>query len=294
MNDLVAFLRRYSKWIVFAVYVVLSSVLLFNSDPYRRHLWLTSASTVSAGLYDAGNSVTSYFNLRATNNDLNHRNAELEAEVVNLREQLQRLRLANYVDTMPMPEGVQHFDFIVADVINNITHRPYNYITIDKGTLDGVRPELGVIDHSGVVGTVSVAGPHYARVISLLNPNFRLSCKLKGSDNFGSLVWPGDDPTMAQLEELPRHTVFASGDTVVTSGYSAVFPAGIPVGTIVDDGGKHKENFFTLKVRLFADFTRLSNVQVVVNNFRDEIEQVEQTSLTTESGANTNPANKAN
>ncbi|MDO4319490.1 MAG: rod shape-determining protein MreC [Bacteroidales bacterium] len=275
MKDLLDFFRRYSKWCVFVLYVVLSCLLLFNGDPYRRHLWLTSASAVASGLYDTGNNVSSYFNLREVNDDLNHRNAVLESEVINLREQLNSLRLENYTDTLVSPDSVDHFDFIVANVINNSIHHPYNYLTVDKGTLDGVQPEMGVIDHSGVVGTISVAGPHYSRVISLLNPNFRLSCKIKGSEHFGSLVWDGDDPQVALLEELPRHTVFTAGDTIVTSGYSAVFPAGLPVGVIVEDHKDHKENFFTLRVKLFADFTRLSNVQIVVNNYRDEILEVE-------------------
>ena len=292
MKDLIEFLRRYSKWLVFALYVVLSCLLLSSGDPYRHHLWLTMASSVAGGIHDAGSSVGAYFNLRSTNEDLNRRNAQLEAEVLNLREQLQALRIAGFVDTLRVDSGVPHFDFIVANVISNSVHHPFNYITIDKGTADGVRPELGVIDHSGVVGTVSVAGEHYSRVISLLNPNFRLSCKIRNSEHFGSLVWDGNDPTVALLEELPRHTVFHTGDTVVTSGFSNVFPAGLPVGVIIDDADNHKENFFTLRVRLFADFTRLSNVQVVVNNLRDEIDAVENTPLTGNAQANTNPANK--
>ena len=75
--------------------------------------------------------------------------------------------------------------------------------------------------------------------------------------------------------ELPRHTVYATGDTIITSGYSAVFPAGLPVGTIIDDGVNHNQNFFTLRIKLFADFARLSNVQVVVDNYRDELVEVE-------------------
>lgn len=292
MKDLIEFLRRYSKWLVFAVYVVASCLLLSGSDPYRRYLWLTSASAVAGSVYEMGNSVTSYFDLKATNEDLNRRNAELETRVVNLTEQLQDLQLKTFTDTMPTPDSVPHFGFIVANVINNSTHHPYNYLTINKGTADGVRPEQGVIDHSGVVGTVSVAGEHYARVISLLNPNFRLSCKIKNSEHFGSLVWDGLDPATALLEELPRHTVFRTGDTIVTSGYSAVFPAGLPVGVIVDDADNHKENFFTLKIKLFADFSRLSNVQVVVNNRRDEIMEVENTSLTGNSESNINPGNR--
>ena len=289
MRDLFEFLRHYSKWLVFALYVVLSGVLLFNSDPYRRHLWLTSASTVAGAVYDAAGSVTSYFNLRETNDDLNRRNAQLQAEVTNLTEQLQQLRLEQYSDTMVVRDSVPHFRFIVANVINNSTHRPYNYITIDKGTDDGVQAELGVIDHSGVVGTVSVAGPHYSRIISLLNPNFRLSCKIKGSEHFGSLVWDGVDPSIALLEELPRHTRFTTGDTVVTSGFSAVFPAGLPVGVIVDDARGHNENFFTLRVKLFADFSRLSNVQVVVNSRRDEVLEVENTPVGGEPATTDNP-----
>lgn len=292
MKDLIDFLRRYSRWLVFIVYVTLSCVLLSRSDPYRHHLWLTSASTVAGAVHDAGSSISSYFNLRSTNDDLNRRNAALEAEVLNLREELGRMRLEGYTDTMPTPEGVDHFDFIVANVINNSIHRPYNYITIDRGTADGVTAELGVIDHSGVVGTVSVAGPHYARVISLLNPNFRLSCKIKGSEHFGSLVWDGNDPSVALLEELPRHTVFTTGDTVVTSGFSAVFPAGLPVGVIIDDTDNHKENFFTLRVKLFADFSRLSDVQVVVNNRRAEVLEVEDSPLAGNSDANQNPADR--
>lgn len=282
MKEVFEFLRHYSKWVVFAMYIVASCLLLFNSDPYRHHLWMTSASSVASGIYEVSNNVTSYFNLRDANSDLNHRNAELEAEVTNLREQLNRLELLNYTDTMPTPDSVQHFEFIVANVINNSIHHTHNYLTINRGTADGVRPEQGVIDHSGVVGTVSVAGPHYSRVISLLNPNFRLSCKIKGSEHFGSLWWDGKDPRIALLEELPRHTKFVTGDTVVTSGYSAVFPAGIPVGVIVDGDEHHNENFFTLRVKLFADFSRLSNVQVVKNNHHDEVIAIEDTDSDTD------------
>lgn len=279
MKEFFGFFRRYVKWLVLIVYVTVSCLLLFNSDPYRQHVWLTSAASVSGAIYQVGHNVTSFFSLREVNDDLNRRNAVLEAEVANLREEIARMKLAGFTDTMPTPDSVAHFNFIVANVINNSVHHPYNYITIDKGSNDGIRPEMGVIDHSGVVGTVSAVGPRFSRVISLLNPNFRLSCKIKGSEHFGSLVWDGEDPSRAMLEELPRHTVFSPGDTVVTSGYSSVFPAGLPVGVILPDDRNHSENFFTLPVELFADFTRLSNVQVVVNNHREELMSVEENNI---------------
>ena len=276
MRELFDFFIRNSKWFVFAIFVVISCMLLFQDNPYQRHVYLTSANSVSSAVYQISHNVTSYFNLREINEDLNRRNAALEQEVVNLRESLQKYAEAEFKDTLVVDSGVTHFNFIVAHVINNSISRPYNYLTIDKGSNDGLRAELGVVDQNGVVGIISVVGKRSSRVISLLNPDFRLSCKIKGSEHFGSLVWDGNDPTTALLEELPRHTIYKPGDTVVTSGYSAVFPPGLPVGLILDDDKDHNENFFTLKVKLFADFTALSNVQVVMNNYGEELAEIEQ------------------
>ena len=259
MNELFGFIVRHSKWLVFAFFVTISCTLLFNDDPYRRHVFMTSAGRMAATVYKGANNVTSYFDLREINGDLNRRNAELQAEIVRMQETIDRLREQNYTDTLALDSGVRHFDFIVAHVINNSISHPFNYLTINKGSSDGIKPELGVIDRNGVVGIVSTTGAHSARVISLLNPHFRLSCKIKRSDYFGSLVWDGANPSQALLEELPRHTVFEPGDTIVTSGYSAVFPSGLPVGVIIGADTDRNQNFFTLRVRLLADFTTLGN-----------------------------------
>lgn len=274
MNELFLFFRKYSKWFVFAVFVIISCVLLVNSNPYHQHLYLTSAGRAVSSVYKSGSMLSSYLNLRSINEDLNRRNAELQAEIAAQNQLIESYRELGYKDTLVIDSGVRQFDFIVAHVINNSIARPFNYITINKGSRAGIRPELGVIDQNGVVGIVSNVGPGSARVISLLNPNFRLSCKIKRSDYFGSLVWDGKDPREALLEELPRHTVFRTGDTIVTSGYSAVFPEGLPVGVIMPDNDEHNENFFTLRVRLLADFTTLGNVQVVVNNYRAELDSL--------------------
>ncbi len=271
MNELFGFIVRHSKWLVFAFFVTISCTLLFNDDPYRRHVFMTSAGRMAATVYKGANNVTSYFDLREINGDLNRRNAELQAEIVRMQETIDRLREQNFTDTLAIDSGVRHFDFIVAHVINNSISHPFNYLTINKGSSDGIKPELGVIDRNGVVGIVSTTGAHSARVISLLNPHFRLSCKIKRSDYFGSLVWDGANPSEALLEELPRHTVFEPGDTIVTSGYSAVFPSGLPVGVIIGADTDRNQNFFTLRMRLLADFTTLGNVQVVINNQAEEI-----------------------
>lgn len=275
MHELFSFFIRWSKWFVFVFFVALSCALLFSGNPYQHHVYLTSANSVASGIYNMRNSVASYFDLREINEDLNLRNAALESEVLALREQIREADARIQSDTMHLPGVLAQYNFVVAHVISNSIARAHNYITINKGSDDGIAPEMGVIDRNGVVGIVNVTGPHSARIISLLNPHFKLSCKIKGSEHFGSLVWDGNDPQRAILEELPKHTIFHKGDTIVTSGYSAVFPEGLPVGTIEGTARGADDNFFTLRIKLLTDFTALSTVKVISNTDLQEIRSIE-------------------
>ena len=235
---------------------------------------MTSAGAFTSSVYKCANNITSYFHLHDINEDLQSQCANLELEVLTLKNQIRTYQEKYNIDSTSVPKELRQYEFILAHVINNSINKPYNYITINKGLKDGIKPEMGVVDQNGVVGIVNVVGENSARIISLLNPNLRLSCKIKGNENFGSLVWDGEDPTIALLEELPRHTVFHKGDTIVTSGFSSVFPEGIPIGTIISDKRGQNENFFTLKVKLRTDFTKLSTVRVVVNNMKEEIDSL--------------------
>ena len=162
----------------------------------------------------AANNVSSYFNLREINESLQYQNSSLELEGLKLRAQLQHYEEKYSIDSMGLPTWLSQFDYIHAHVINNSTNKPHNYITINKGMKDGIMPEMGVLDQNGVVGIVNVVGENSARIISMLNSNIKLSCKIKGTKNVGSLIWDGVNPTIANLEELPRHSVFKKGDTV--------------------------------------------------------------------------------
>lgn len=271
MRDLIGFILRYSTWLLFIFYVVLSTVLLVSSGPYQRHLWMTSAGAVSSTVYDVSHNVTSYFYLREENEDLQERNGALESEVASLKYELRSLREQLHADTMQSNGPFRPFEFIVASVTNNSIAMPHNYITLNKGSKDGVQPEMGVVDQNGVVGVVNLVSDHHSRVISMLNPDFRLSCKVRGNDAFGSLVWDGREVDESVLEELPKHAVYTVGDTVVTSGFSAVFPEGIPIGTVKETMRDEDDNFVKLKVKLFTDFTRLGTVRVVVSNDKEDL-----------------------
>ena len=275
MRQLVDFFVRHGAWFVFILLVGVSCLMLFRGNPYQQAVYMTSAGAVSSSVYGAANSVTGYFNLRTINDDLQERLSSLEMENLALHRRLQRAEELAYADTVTPDSALTPYRFITARVINNSIAHSNNFITINRGSDDGVMPEMGVIDRNGIVGIVNVTGRHTARVISMLNSDLRLSCKVKGSDAFGSLVWDGRSPRFAVLEELPRHVEFAIGDTVITSGYSVVFPEGIPVGIVRERQRDADDNFYSLRVELLTDFSTLSTVRVIENFLKDEIEEVE-------------------
>ena len=261
---------------LFAIYVVLSCAFLFSYNPYQQSVYLTSANSVSAGIYGMASNVTEYFNLHDINEDLQQRNSHLEKRVLELEARLQLYAENDIALSLAADTTLSRFVFIVAHVINNSISRPDNYITINKGSADGIKPEMGVVDQNGVIGKVNVVGEHSSRVISLLNSNLRISSKVRGSGQVGSLVWDGRDSRFAILEELPRHSTFNVGDTVVTSGFSSTFPEGVPIGIVESEMKDYDENFYTLRIKLFTDFSKLSIVRVVVDNMADELRIVEQ------------------
>lgn len=275
MDNLLYLYLKWRPWMLFIIYAVLSCVLLFGSNPYQHSVYLTSANSITAKIYSTSTSITSYFNLRDINEDLQRRNAELELEALRMRQRIQTLEEYELNATTRPDSSLMRYNFIVAHVINSTTSRSHNYITLNKGSIDGVKPEMGVVDQNGVIGKVDVVGKHSSRVISLLNDYFRLSCKVKNSSHVGSLAWDGKDSRYALLLEIPRHSVFNIGDTIVTSGYSTAFPEGVPVGIVEQGMTDYDENFLTARIRLLTDFSKLGMVRLVIDNLSDEIKTVE-------------------
>lgn len=280
MRNLIEFILKYSGAFLFTFLFVLGLALLVSNGRFHSSVWFTSANAVSSRIYGVSNGVTGYFNLRSINSSLQESNARLENEVLNLREQLAAYR--SMLNDTSDASGTQRFDYVLATVLNNSVRRPRNYFTIDKGEAEGVRPGMGVVDQNGVVGVINVAGRHTARVISLLNTTQHVSVRLKGTDIVGSLSWKVNDPKVAYMEEVPRHTQFSIGDTVVTSGYSTTFPAGIPIGVVTGRIKTENDNFYVLKVRLAGDFGTLSTVRVLRDGLKEEMDSLVQFDITTE------------
>ena len=265
MWKLVQFFVKNSPFFVYLFYAVISIFLLVRFNPYHNSVYLSSANEVVGDIYSLTGNVSSYFGLKQINQDLIERNGELEKEIQILKELLRD----QYAE-IQLNDSLTKYDFVVAQVINNSVSQLENYITLNKGSKDGIAPQMGVVDQNGIIGIVSNVSEHYSVVISILNPKLRLSAKVKGSDYFGSLVWNGKNARIALLEELPRHIEFQTGDTIVTSGFSAAFPEGIPVGIVEGYSEQRNNNFYTLRVELSADFSRLNDVRVIINKEQDE------------------------
>lgn len=270
MRNLLNFLIKYNYWFLFLLLEVTSFVLLFRFNHYQQSVYFTSANGVSGKVYDVSGGISSYFHLKSVNGDLLDRNMLLEQRVAFLEKTL----IEKGMDSVRLyslerlePEAYRIFK---ANVIKNSLSRENNYMTLDRGTAEGIRPEMGVVDANGVVGIVYKTSPHYSLVISLLNSKSSISCKIVGSDYFGYLKWEGSDSRFAYLKDLPRHAEFNLGDTVVTSGYSTVFPEGAIVGTVDDMSDSHDGLSYLLKIKLATDFGKVSDVRVISRSGQEE------------------------
>ena len=276
MRNLLNFFLKYNYWFLFILLEVISFALLFRFNNYQGSAFFTSSNQVAGMAYEAANNVTGYFHLKSINDDLVQKNVELELQMERLRSALMELTSDSTGLERMKSDALKGYDIYRANVINNSLTHVDNYITLDKGENDGIRSEMGVINGSGVVGIVYQTSANYSVVIPILNSKSSISCKIKQSDYFGFLKWDGGSSRYATVKDMPRHSLFSLGDTIVTSGHSAVFPGGIPIGTVEDMSDSHDGLSYLLKVKLFTDFGRLNDVRVIAQKGQEEQLELEQ------------------
>lgn len=264
MRSLLQFLARFHVFFLFLALEIISLILIVNYNNFQRVRFLNSSNRVSASVYEMSSNLTSYFQLRRINEELAAENAELQTKL----QKLQVVDIFSQADTSVIRDTT--YQFIPARIINNSVNKQYNYVTLNKGRLDGIEPDMGIIGPNGVVGVVTNVSAHYSSGPSILNRRWRVSAKIKKNNYFGSLFWGGSDPRYAQLNEIPFHVELAAGDTIITSGYSSIFPGGILIGVIEDFNHDSGANFYQVNVRLSTNFKTISHVELVKNNFLEE------------------------
>jgi len=263
MKNLINFLIQYSVVFLFLFLEVISFTLIVKNQDYQKSVFLSSSNSVASTMFEWSNSVVEFFKLRAANDNLSEENTALKNQLVKLQNQLVSLKkeTPDSVHFRIPPE--MEYQFIAAKVIKCTTNKTLNYITINKGGLDGIKPDMGVVSDEGVVGIVKTVSPKFSVVIPILNPKIEISCKFKRSNYSGGLLWNGEDSRYANLNDIARHVELALGDTLITSGLTSTFPEGIPVGNIEDFKIKESDAYYKIKVKLAVDFRTLSHVKVI-------------------------------
>lgn len=263
MNNLLAFLAKHNHWLLFVVLEVMSLALLFQFNSYQGSVWFTSANVVTGKFYEINSSVESFISMGKLNEQLTMRNVYLERQVKHLSEMLERGNSDSTLLRSTQVQLLSQYKLIPAKVVSNSINKQDNLITIDKGSLDGIRPDMGVVSGNGIVGIVYLVSPHYSMIIPVLNSHSNISVMIENRGYFGVLHWEGGDSKMAYVDDIPRHARFNGGDNIVTSGYSALFPPGILVGKVHRTYNSPDGMSYRLRINLATDFSNLRDVCVI-------------------------------
>jgi rod shape-determining protein MreC len=278
MYGIIAFFRRHYFAVFFVVLEFFCFYFVFEGrspgkdgreNYFQQARFASSANAVAGSVYKTYSDITSYFNLKNENEKLAQENMLLHNNLASTEDTAKRPKVSH-----TNPYG-QQYNFITARVIDNSTNQPVNYLTLDIGKKQGIAEGMGVISPSGIVGVIVNVSDHYSVAMSMLHKNYQLSAMMKKSGAFGTITWKGDDYRYATLSQIPMSETVAVGDSIVSSGYSTIYPKGIMVGVVEKVEPIPTQYFYTIKVRLSTNFKKLGYVYVVSDLLKQEQENLE-------------------
>lgn len=268
MQQIIDFFIRNKNFLLFFILFITAVSLTVNSHSYHKTRYISSANVISGGIFSVKSSITDYFDLKEQNEKLSEENKRLRVWLQNSKQHIPE------IDSSNIPTS-HNFTILRARVINNNFSKTKNQLTLDQGSKDGVSIDMGVISPEGIVGIVSHVSDNYASVQSVLNTKSQIVAKFKKSNHFGTLVWNANKPNIVQLKEIPRIAPVAIGDTIVTDGKSAIFPAGILIGTVKDFEIEEVGDYYRINVELFTDMTSINFVYLVSLKDAADIKELE-------------------
>jgi len=264
MRNLLNFLARYSNLIIFLILEGIAFYLITNGNNYQSAKVVNGFRSLTLGIESRISNFRNYMNLREINKTLADENAVLRNNI-----QLQSIKDNSLFFSVSDSINKQQYYYTSAEVISNSINRQKNFFTISKGKRQGAEVDMAVTAGKSVAGVIVGCSENYSVVMSLLNLDFRLSAKIKTNGYFGSLSWNGLDNRHAILSEIPQHVDVNVGDTIETTGYSAIFPEGLEIGT-VSEFEKKGGDFYHITILLATDFRNLHHVNIVGNMKKTE------------------------
>ena len=273
MKEIIKLIVKYHFTIVFIVLEILSFSLIVMHNSYQRTVFSNATASVFGAISSTTSHIKNYFSLEKENE-------KLVAENTELRNQLERQKLLQgkvFSDSLSANIQPQYI-FRNAEIVHSGFNKTKNYITINAGRDAGITEEMAVVGNEGVVGIVEKVTKHYAKVLPLINVDLRVSAKIQKNGYYGSLQWDGKDYRYSYLNDIPFHVDAVPGDTIVTSGFSSIFPEGELIG-FVESVDRKTANFLTIKVKLAVDFKKVFQVYVIANTHKQELQELEAEAL---------------
>jgi len=261
MQQIISFLYKNKFSLLFLLLETIAIFFTIQSHSYHKSKFINSANFVSGGIYNKMNNLKEFYLLKEENLRLSEENVQLKNLLNKHNKTIPQIE-TKIIDTINFN---QKYSYTSAKVINNNFRKNNNYLTINKGSLNNIKTDLGVINNLGIIGITKSVSKKYATVLSILNVNSRINVKLLNSNHFGSLSWNNKNYNTVQLIDLPIQAAIRVGDTIITGGRSSIFPEGIPVGKITDFKTKNN-NYEFINIKLFNDMSSIGFVEVI-NNF---------------------------
>ncbi len=270
MKNILIFLYKNNFFFIFLLLECICCVLLIKNNGYQGSSLLNSSNEISSKIYELQTNAKEYLLLK----DENERLARMNTYLINrIKLGYAAIPLKTYVKNDTLYK--QEYEFMSGKVINNTINKRSNYLTLNIGSSQGITHDMAIITTDGIVGIVKDVSENFSSAMSILHKDVRVNCQLKKDGIFGPLIWDGSDYRFSNLTDIPTHAKIKKGDTVITSSLSGIFPEGILVGFVESFEQKANESFYSVKVRLSADFKKINHVSVIKNNYKAERDSLE-------------------
>lgn len=269
MEAILTFLRKISTFVVFLLLEIAAFLMIINQGTFQSSAFHRTAISVTSTFYTQISNLTEYLSLKEDNDNLAYKNSELQRKLSNLEDFIAR---KNYETTLYEDTIIK---IIPAKIVNQTIDKINNYLIINKGAKDGITENMGVISSQGVVGVVQSVSENYSVVISILSSKQKISGKLKKENYLCSVFWNGNSPHTGSVKDIPEHITVAVGDTIVTSGYSSIFPEGIMIGTVKNVSLNASTAWNDLSIEYATTFMSMRYVSVIVSSHFEELLNIE-------------------
>jgi rod shape-determining protein MreC len=268
MRNLILLFRKFGSLILFIFLEIIAFFLIVNYNNKQKEIFLYSSNIFTGTILERYAAGVDYFNLKDLNDSIALENAQL-------MERLFQDQKPEFLREEIHDSSLLQYEIIPAQITNKSINLRNNRITLDKGSVDGIKEGMGVLSTKGIIGVVQKVNSRFASVMPIINTQMQVSVRIRTKNYFGDLVWEPYDERYMLLKHIPKHAAIALKDTVVTSGYSTVFPRDIPIGTIENIRLPAGSNYFDIRVKLFNELANMDYVYVVGNRLKDLMDDIE-------------------